>query len=105
MGLRAPLGGPRGAERLQQQPDLQQIGGLLLGGLGDTRAGVPAGDDEALRLQGAQCLADRDARDAVAARQLLLGEPAAALEGTGDDVVADRRAHRAGGNAHTEPPL
>ncbi len=105
VGLGAPLGGPGGTQRLQEHAHLQQVGGLLLGGLGDTRARVPPGHHEALGLQGAQGLADGDARDAVPAREQFLGEPAAALVDTGDDVVPDRRAYRVRRNTHVRPPL
>ncbi len=100
MGFRTALGGTGRTQRLQEHPHLQEVGGLLHGGLGDTGAGVPAGDHEPLGLQRAQRLADRDAGDPVAACQQLLGEAAAALVDTGDDVVTDRRAYRMRGNAH-----
>jgi hypothetical protein len=104
MGLRAALRRTGGAERLEEQPHLQQIGRLLLGGLRDARARVPPGHHEALGLQGTQRLADGDAGDAVTAGEEFLGEPAAAFVDARDDVVPDRRAHRVRGNTHDRPP-
>lgn len=100
MRLGAALGRTCGSQGLQEHPDLQKVRGLLFRGLGDTGAGVPAGDDEPFGLQGAQRLAYGDAGDAVATREHLFGEAAAALEDTGDDVVTDCRAYRMRGNAH-----
>ncbi|CAM5741943.1 hypothetical protein SHIRM173S_02192 [Streptomyces hirsutus] len=104
VGLGAALRGAGGSERFQQQPHLQQVGGLLLGGFRDARARVAPGHHEALGLQGAQGLPDGDARDAVAAGEEFLGEPAATLVDTRDDVVPDRRAHRVRRNTHDRPP-
>ena len=104
MRLGAALGGPRGAQRLQQRPDVQQVGRLLLGRLRDAGARVPPGRDEALGLQGAQRLADGDPGDPVAPGEQLLGQPAAGLKVP--EMMSSRIAvHTAvRGNPQTEPP-
>lgn len=70
MSRAAADGRAGGAQRLQQGADVEEIGGLLLGGLGDAGARVVAGGDKPFGLQGSQRLTDRHSGNAVPAARI-----------------------------------